>query len=61
MGRRKTAEKIKKIAKQHNIPIMEDNPLARALIKVAQVGYEVPQMFFMTIADILAKVFQNKK
>lgn len=61
MGRRKTAEKIKEIAKLHNIPIMEDKPLARALIEVAQVGYEVPQMFFMAIAEILAKVFQNKK
>ena len=61
MGRRKTAEKIKEIAKQHNIPIMEDKPLARALIEVAQVGYEVPQMFFMAIAEILAKVFQTKK
>jgi len=61
MGRRKTAEKIKEIAKQHNIPILEDKPLARALIEVAQVGYEVPQMFFMAIAEILAKVFQTKK
>ena len=61
MGRRKTAEKIKEIAKKHNIPIMEDKPLARALVEVAEVGYEVPQMFFMAIAEILAKVFQNKK
>ena len=61
LGRRKTAEKIKEIAKQHSVPIIEDKPLARALIEVAQVGYEIPQMFFMAIAEILAKVFQNKK
>ena len=60
LGKRKTAERIKEIAKNHNIPIVEDKPLARALIDVAQVGYEVPQMFFMAIAEILAKVFQNK-
>lgn len=61
MGKRKTAEKIKEIAKKHNIPILEDKPLARALIEVAEIGYEVPQMFFMAIAEILAKVFQKKK
>ena len=60
MGKRKTAEKIKEIAKKHNIPILEDKPLARALIEVAEIGFEVPQIFFMAIAEILAKVFQNK-
>ena len=59
MGKRKTAEKIKEIAIQHNIPIIEDKPLARALIQVATIGFEVPQMFFMAIAEILAKVFKN--
>mgnify|MGYP001161136130 CR=1 FL=1 len=60
LGKRKTAERIKEIAKNHNIPIVEDKPLARALIEVAQIGYEVPQMFFMAIAEILARVFKNK-
>ena len=40
--------------------ILEDKPLARALIEVAEIGFEVPQMFFMAIAEILAKVFQKK-
>ncbi|MFC1725981.1 flagellar biosynthesis protein FlhB [candidate division KSB1 bacterium] len=59
-GARKMAEKIKEIAREHGIAIVEDKPLAQALYKAVNVGDEVPEKFFQAIAEILAYVYKLK-
>ena len=60
-GARLIAENIKKIAREHNIPVVENKPLAQALYKSCEVGDEVPEQFFQAIAEILAYVYKLKK
>jgi flagellar biosynthesis protein FlhB len=60
-GARKIAEKIKNIAKEHNIPIVEDPPLARALFKTCEIGMETPIELYKSVAEILAYVFRLKQ
>ena len=52
------AEKIKGIAKEHQVPIVEDKPLARALYRLVDIGKEVPVEFYHAVAEVLAYVFQ---
>ena len=59
-GKDKLAEKIKEKAKEHNIPIVEDPPLARALYESCEVGDFIPEQFYQVVAKILAKVYKEK-
>ena len=59
-GMRKLAQKIKAIAREHNIPIVENPPLARALYKSCDVGDEIPGQFYQDVAEILAQIYQLK-
>lgn len=59
-GANKVAEKIKEIAKEHNIPIIEDKPLARALYKAVEVGQSIPGDLYEAVAAILAHVYRMK-
>jgi flagellar biosynthesis protein FlhB len=52
------AQKIKEIAKEHDIPIMEDKPLARAIYKSVEIGEQIPESLFKAVAEILAYIFQ---
>ncbi len=57
------AQKIKKIALEHNIPLHEDRELARSLYKLCNIGEAIPAQLFQAVAQILAYVFKlkNKK
>ena len=59
-GMRKMAEKIKEIAKEHDIPIVENKPLAQALYNDVEVGQEIPATFYKTVAEVLAYVYKLK-
>lgn len=52
------AAKIREIAAQHGIPIIERKPLAQALFKTVEVGQEIPETFYKAIAEILAYVYE---
>jgi flagellar biosynthetic protein FlhB len=52
------ALRIRVIALQHNIPIVERKPLARALYKQVQVNQEIPAEFYKAVAEILAYVYR---
>lgn len=52
------ALKIREIAGQHGIPIIERPPLARALYKLCEVGQEIPEQFYSAVAEILAYVYE---
>jgi len=60
-GQRKIAERIKAIAAEHGVPIMEEPPLARAMFKVAQVGQEIPFEFYRAVAQILALLYRRRQ
>ena len=55
------ALKIKEIAKLHNVPIVEDKPLARALYAAADVGDDIPEKLFQAVAQILAYIYRLKQ
>ena len=57
------AEKIKKIAGEAGIPMVENVPLARAIFKSVKVGQVIPRNLFQAVAEVLAYVYKlkNKK
>jgi flagellar biosynthetic protein FlhB len=52
------AAKIKEIAIENNIPILEAPPLARALHKHTEVGQTIPEALYTAVAEVLAYVYQ---
>ncbi len=61
-GQRKMAQRIREIAEQNNVPIVEDKPLARALFKVAVIDMSIPEDFYKAVARILAQLeFLDKR
>ena len=52
------AARIRQIAIQNGVPIVERKPLAQALYKNVEVGSEVPPEFYQTIAEILAYIYE---
>ncbi|GJQ63636.1 MAG: hypothetical protein SCALA702_26890 [Melioribacteraceae bacterium] len=54
------AKKIKEVAKEHNIPIVENPPLARAIFKMCEVNDFIPEKLFKAVAQILAHIYRLK-
>jgi flagellar biosynthetic protein FlhB len=52
------AIRIRQVAQEHNIPIVERKPLARALFDTVEVGQFIPERFYRAIAEILAFVYE---
>ena len=52
------ALRIREIATQAGVPILERPPLARALYKMVDVGHEIPEQFYAAVAEILAYVYE---
>ena len=57
-GQRLIAEKIKQIAREHGIPVIEDKPLARAIFKMCEVGDLIPDKLYRAVAEILAHIYR---
>ncbi len=55
------AEKIKEIARENNVPIREDKPLAQALYKQVEIGEMIPEDLFKAVAAILARLDKFRK
>ncbi len=55
------AMRIREIAAQHNVPVMEQPALARALHRHAEIGGEVPVALYNAVAQVLAYVYQLKR
>lgn len=55
------ALKIVEIAEQHNIVIMENKPLARALYAEVELDREIPSEFYNPVAEVLAYVYSLKE
>lgn len=61
MGQRKIAARIKQIALQAGVPVVEDKPLARALFSTARMGLPIPPELYVAVAEVLAFVFQRRR
>jgi flagellar biosynthetic protein FlhB len=60
-GKNYIAATIRRIAIEHQVPIIENPPLAQALYKSAEVGQEIPAHLYRAVAEILAYVYRLMK
>ena len=60
-GARWNARRILEIAEQHQVPTLENQPLARLLYKHGRVGSEIPVQFYTAVAEILAWVYRTNR
>ena len=60
IGMNKVAERIKAIAYEAGVPMVENKPLARALLKTAKVGTLIPYELYMAVAEVLAFVLRTR-
>ncbi len=57
-GQDLVALRLREVAKEAGIPVMENPPLARALYKLVPVGGQIPADLYLAVAEILAFVFR---
>ena len=57
-GRNLLAKQIRQEAIWHNVPIVENPPLAHALYRAVQVGQTIPPALYLAVAEILAFIFR---
>jgi flagellar biosynthesis protein FlhB len=57
-GSQLVAERIKELAREHRVPVVEAPPLARALHRHVEIGDVVPGALFTAVAQVLAYVYQ---
>jgi flagellar biosynthetic protein FlhB len=57
-GKNYLARRIREIAIEHQIPIIENQPLAQALYSSADVGQEIPPHLYRAVAEVLAYIFK---
>lgn len=57
-GKNYLARRIREIATEHQIPIVENPPLAQALYKSVDVGQEIPADLYRAVAEVLAYVYK---
>lgn len=60
MGQRKVAERIKAIAAESGVPMIENRPLARALLGSSRVGVPIPAELYVAVAEVLAFVIRRR-
>ena len=59
-GTDEVAARIRELAKEHRVAILEAPPLARALHKHTEIGDEIPPRLYAAVAEVLAYVYQIK-
>ena len=55
------ALRIKEIAKEHGVIMMENKPLARALYERTEIGDTIPADLFQAVAEVLAYVYKTER
>ncbi len=54
------AERIREIAVENDVPIVENPPVAREIYAQVEIGEDIPEEFFKIVAEILAYVYRLK-
>ncbi|MGA8597198.1 MAG: EscU/YscU/HrcU family type III secretion system export apparatus switch protein [Bryobacteraceae bacterium] len=57
-GKNFLAQIIRERAQQHDIPIVENKPLAQALYQAVNVGDEIPQALYRAVAEVLGQIYR---
>jgi flagellar biosynthetic protein FlhB len=57
-GKNWLALRIREIAREHDVPIVENPPLARALYEICEVGQNIPPDFYKAVAEVLAYIYR---
>jgi flagellar biosynthetic protein FlhB len=62
-GKDIVAAQIRKIARENDVPVISDPPLARSLHGTVEVGQQIPEELYQAVAQLLAFVYRvaNKK
>jgi flagellar biosynthetic protein FlhB len=55
------AQRIRAIGEEHRVPVLEAPPLARALYHHTELGDEIPEGLYTTVAEVFAYVFQLRR
>jgi len=59
-GQDNIALRIKEIARENEVPIIENKPLARALYSEVEIGDEIPEQYYEVMAIVLSEVYRMK-
>ncbi|HOP78343.1 MAG TPA: EscU/YscU/HrcU family type III secretion system export apparatus switch protein, partial [Thermogutta sp.] len=54
------AQRIRRLAEQHGVPVIEKKPLAQALYRTVEVNQPIPQELYAAVAEVLAYVYHLK-
>jgi flagellar biosynthetic protein FlhB len=54
------AQRIKDVAREHRVPVVENKPLAQALYKAVEVGQVIPAEFYKAVAEVLGFIYRAK-
>lgn len=60
-GRDWLAERIKQVAREHGVPVLERRVLAQALYQAVEVGTEIPPKLYYAVAEVLAFVLKKRR
>jgi len=55
-----TAQRIRELARKHNVPIVENKPVARMLFRQVDIGQAIPVEMYQAVAEILAVVYRMR-
>jgi len=53
--------RIREIAEENHVPILEAPPLARALHKHTDLGESIPEALYTAVAEVLAYIYQLRR
>lgn len=59
-GAGKIAERIREIARENHVPIVENKLLAQTLFKISEIGDYIPAELYQAVAEVLAYVYRLK-
>ena len=54
------AERIRELARHHNVPVVENKFVARTIFKLVDIGKEIPHDLYRAVAEILAFVYRAR-
>ena len=57
-GKNYLALRIRQMAVENNVPLIENPPLAQALYKSVEVGHEIPPQLYRAVAEVLAYIYK---
>jgi flagellar biosynthesis protein FlhB len=54
------AKRIREVAEEHDVPVIENPPLARALYATVEVDHPIPQEHYKAVAEVIGYVMRLK-